>query len=127
MSVFRLKRYTSFCVLLSSLVSLGIAHTALAQPDISQLAGSLVVLNKQGHDASFIDLASGDLVATLPTGRGPHELIATSDGRWAIGTDYSGGNSLTVFELPNPVVRRTIDLSAAPGLTESSFCLARPK
>lgn len=75
------------------------------------LQGTLVVLNKSGHDASFIDLASGEITATLPTGRGPHELIITSDGRWAIGTDYAGGNSLTVFDVPAQRVVRTIDLS----------------
>ncbi len=76
------------------------------------LSGTLIVLNKSGDDASFIDLASGELVATLPTGRGPHELVVTGDGLWAIGTDYAGGNSLTVFDIKNLAVKRTIDLSA---------------
>ena len=49
----------------------------------SGLKGTIGVLNKSGHDASFIDLASGSIVATLTTRRGPHELIVTSDGRWA--------------------------------------------
>lgn len=75
------------------------------------LSGTLIVLNKSGHDASFIDLASGEIIATLPTGRGPHELIVTSDGRWAIATDYGGGNSLTVFDVAELEVERTIDLS----------------
>ena len=78
------------------------------------LRGTIIVLNKSGHDASFIDLATGGIVATLPTGRGPHELVTTSDGRWAVGTDYSGGNSLTVFDVPNLRVNRTIDLSDFP-------------
>ena len=78
------------------------------------LSGTVVVLNKQGHDASFIDLASGDIIATLPTGRGPHELVVTSEGRWAVGTDYSGGDSLTVFDVANLEVVRTIDLSEYP-------------
>lgn len=80
----------------------------------AELAGTLIVLNKNGHDASFIDLASGELLATLPTGRGPHELILSRDGRWAVGTDYSGGNSLTVFDVENLAVARTIDLSEYP-------------
>jgi YVTN family beta-propeller protein len=78
------------------------------------LQGTIVVLNKRGHDASFIDLSSGEIIATLPTGRGPHELVVTADGRWAIGTDYSGGNSLTVFDIANLRVNRTIDLSDYP-------------
>lgn len=84
--------------------------TVVAQP-APGLNGTLIVLNKSGHDASFIDLASGRIVATLPTGRGPHEIIVTGDGRWAVSTDYSGGNSLTVFDVARPAVERTIDLS----------------
>lgn len=77
------------------------------------LKGTLVVLNKAGADATFIDLASGDVVATLPTGQGPHELVVSEDGRTAVGTDYgarSGGNTLTVFDVPSASVVRTIDL-----------------
>ncbi len=95
------------------LVLIGIAgHLAIAAGQVPEgLEGTLVVLNKSGHDATFIDLASGETLATLPTGRGPHELIATADGRLAIGTDYAGGNSLTVFDVANLRVVRTIDLS----------------
>ena len=78
------------------------------------LRGTLIVLNKQGHDANFIDLASGETLATLPTGRGPHELVVTDDGRWAVSTDYGGGNSLTVFDVKNLRVARTIDLKRYP-------------
>ena len=80
----------------------------------ADLQGTLIVLNKSGHDASFIDLASGEIVSTLPTGQGPHELVVSGDGRWAVGTDYSGGNSLTVFDISVPEVVRTIDLSDYP-------------
>jgi YVTN family beta-propeller protein len=78
------------------------------------LRGTLVVLNKSGHDANFIDLGSGEILATLPTGRGPHELVVSDDGRWAIGTDYSGGNSLTVFDVEELLVARTISLHDYP-------------
>ncbi|MFT7470277.1 MAG: YVTN family beta-propeller protein [Kiritimatiellia bacterium] len=78
------------------------------------LRGTLIVVNKSGHDASFIDLGSGEILETLPTGRGPHELIVTDDGRWAIGTDYSSGNSLTVFDVEELLVARTISLRDYP-------------
>lgn len=78
------------------------------------LRGTLITLNKSGHNASFIDLGSGEILETLPTGRGPHELVVTDDGRWAIGTDYSGGNSLTVFDIEELLVARTIDLQDYP-------------
>ncbi|MEK9505467.1 YncE family protein [Gaopeijia maritima] len=76
---------------------------------IDGLDGTVIVLNKQGDDASFIDLASGAIVATVPTGPSPHELVTTSDGRLAVGTDY-GGQTLTVFDVERAAVVRTIDL-----------------
>ncbi len=74
--------------------------------------GTLVVLNKGAATATVVDVASGRAVATLPTGEGPHELAMTADGRWAVSTDYGGGNSLTVIDVTGPSVVRTIDLSA---------------
>lgn len=88
------------------------AHAPAQVPE--GLSGTLIVLNKGGDDASFIDLASGELLATLPTGKGPHELVVSEDGRWAVGTDYGGGDSLTVFDVLNLAVKRTIDLSRHP-------------
>ena len=100
-------------LLFNSLVCVLVFSTSLAQPP-DDLEGTLIVLNKSGHDATFIDLGSSEIIATLATGRGPHELVMTDDGRWAIGTDYSGGNSLTVFDVENLVVARTIDFSDYP-------------
>jgi YVTN family beta-propeller protein len=78
------------------------------------MTGTLIVLNKGSNSASFIDVASGDTLTLLPTGRDPHELVVTSDGRWAVGTNSRGGNSLTVFDVQNLAVARTIDLDAHP-------------
>jgi len=76
--------------------------------------GTLVVLNKSAATATFIDVASGETRGTLPTGQGPHELAMTRDGRWAVSTDYAGGNSLTVLDVAAMRVARTIDLSRYP-------------
>jgi DNA-binding beta-propeller fold protein YncE len=76
------------------------------------LTGTLVVLNKQGDDASFVDLASGTVVATVATGVGPHELVVSRDGRMAVGTDYEGEvGTLSVLDVPGARRVRTIDLS----------------
>jgi DNA-binding beta-propeller fold protein YncE len=74
-----------------------------------------VVVNKQEATASFIDLASGRVVATAPTGDGPHELIVSSDGRIAVVSDYgggAGGRTLTVLDVQTAAVARTIDLGS---------------
>ncbi len=104
---------TTLTRILACLCCLPFAVPALSQVPAG-LEGTLIVLNKAGDDASFIDLASGELLATLPTGVDPHELVVTGDGRWAIGTNYRGGNSLTVFDVENLAVARTIDLTAHP-------------
>lgn len=80
----------------------------------ADLTGTLIVLNKSGNNASFIDLATGEVLATLATGEGPHELVVSEDGLWAVGTDYGGGDSLTVFDVKNASVARTIDLKDYP-------------
>lgn len=87
---------------------------SVMQAQTDRSTGTLVVLNKGESEATFVDVASGETVATLPTGRGPHELAVTSDGRWAVSTDYGGGNSLTVFDVSGPEIVRTIDLGEYP-------------
>ena len=79
---------------------------------VAGLTGTLVVTNKQPFTASIIDVGSGRLLATLPTGRGPHEVVLSSDGRTAVVTDYGSGQSptLTVIDVPGLAVARTISL-----------------
>lgn len=101
--------------LMIAAVALLVAMTPFsAQAQTDRSTGTLVVLNKGESTATFVDVASGETVATLPTGRGPHELAMTSDGRWAVSTDYGGGNSLTVFDVADPQVVSTIDLGDYP-------------
>lgn len=76
------------------------------------MTGTLVVLNKRGNDASFVDVASGRIVGTAPTGVGPHELVLSSDGRIGVATDYEGEvGSLTVLDVPGARRLRTLDLT----------------
>lgn len=77
------------------------------------LTGTLVVTNKGAASASIIDVGTGTIVATLPTGDGPHEVVLTSDGALAIVTDYGagqGGSTLTVIDVPAQRIAHTIDL-----------------
>jgi len=77
-------------------------------------ADTLVVLNKAEATASLIDLDSGDVVATLPTGNGPHEAATSPDGRLVVGCNYGNrenpGSSLTVIDVAAARVVKTIDL-----------------
>ena len=89
----------------------GAFSSAAAQ--VPGLTGTLVVTNKSPSTATIIDVGSGRILATLPTGNGPHEVVLSGDGRWAVVTDYGaqqGGRTLTVIGVPALRVARTVDL-----------------
>jgi DNA-binding beta-propeller fold protein YncE len=75
---------------------------------------TLVVANKSDATASLLDLDSGEVVATLPTGDGPHEVGISPDGRFALVSNYGGrgssNNSLTLIDVAKAEVVKTIDL-----------------
>jgi YVTN family beta-propeller protein len=76
--------------------------------------GTLVVLNKAEATASLVDLATGRVAATVPTGDGPHEVAVSPDGRLAVVTNYGrsqAGSTLTVIDVPAGGVAKTIDLA----------------
>jgi YVTN family beta-propeller protein len=86
------------------------------RPDVGARAGLLVVANQQGASATVLDAATLNTVATIPVGQGPHEVAISTDGRWAVVTNYgvqgAAGNTLSVIDLAaeTPAVVRTIDL-----------------
>lgn len=94
---------SAIAVLAAALLLVPVAHGA-----------TLAVANKAEATVSLIDLDSGDVVATLPTGDGPHEIGISPDGRFALVTNYGtregGGNSLTLIDIPAASVVKTIDL-----------------
>jgi YVTN family beta-propeller protein len=75
---------------------------------------TLVVANKSDATASLLDLESGEVVATLATGEGPHEVGISPDGRFALVSNYGGrgssNNSLTLIDVARAEVVKTIDL-----------------
>ena len=88
----------------------GLASTGNAQ--VQGLTGTLIVTNKSPGTATIVDVATGQALATLPTGNGPHEVVLSRDGRVAVVTDYGTGNAptLTVIDVPGKRVARTISL-----------------
>ncbi len=107
----RALRLGLFTNLPTLLFLLALDTTAFAQAP--EAGGTLVVVNKGASTASIVDVGTGEILKTLPTGDGPHEVVITSDGTTAVVTDYggrSGGNTLTVIDVPGLEVVRTIDL-----------------
>jgi len=69
-------------------------------------APALLVLNKGENALAIVDPATRKVVATIPTGVGPHEVAASDDGRWAYVSNYgtfgpnaSPGHTLSVIDL----------------------------
>jgi DNA-binding beta-propeller fold protein YncE len=75
---------------------------------------TLVVANKAEATASLINLESGEVVATLPTGDGPHEVGISPNGQFAMVSNYgrrgTSGKSLTLIDIASANVVKTIDL-----------------
>lgn len=96
----------------SSLLTLLLA--AALSPASPAAADTLIVGNKAEATVSLIDLESGEVVATLPTGTGPHEVAVSPDGRLAVVADYgtggAPGKTLTVIDVPGARVVKTISL-----------------
>lgn len=79
-----------------------------------ELTGTLMVVNKKADFLTFIDLATRKTVATRATGQGPHEIAVTQDGKWAVVTDYVGGDSLSVYDVQTATKIREISLAQNP-------------
>lgn len=77
-------------------------------------ADTVIVLNKSEASASLVDLDSGEEVARVPTGEGPHEVAVSPDGKTAVvgnyGTGEDPGNTLTVIDVESAKAVKTIDL-----------------
>ena len=83
------------------------------QPFAAQ-ADTLVVANKSDATVSLINLLDGTVAATVPTGQGPHEVAVSFDGTIAVVTDYgtheAPGSTLTVIDIREATVKKTLDL-----------------
>lgn len=76
--------------------------------------GTLLVGNKGEDTVSFVDLASGRELARLPTGRMPHEIAISPDGRQAAVVAY-GGTTIDIFDVAGRAELRTIELAPNQG------------
>lgn len=78
-------------------------------------SGTVVVSNMNDNTATLLDARTLATLATLPTGRAPHEVAISHDGRWALvsnyGTREAPGNTITVIDVDGRAVARTIELA----------------
>ena len=99
------------------------AYTPLAWPD------TLAVACKSDFNLTLLDPATEKVLAELPTGRGPHEVAVSPDGRTAYVSNFGrysvypagdtlhdkAGNTITVVDLVDRTVKATFDLDTHTG------------
>ena len=78
---------------------------------------ALLVLSKGDHTLAVVDASSLRVVARVPVGNDPHEVIAASDGKLAYVSNYGSGayNSLAVVDLIAQKALAAIDLGPLRG------------
>jgi YVTN family beta-propeller protein len=78
---------------------------------------SLLALSKAEQTLSIIDPATLEVVARVPAGPDPHEVIASEDGKFAYISNYGGGayNTITPVDLVAQKTLPVIDLGALRG------------
>lgn len=77
----------------------------------------LLALSKHDHTLSIVDPATLKVLAKVPVGEDPHEVIASTDGRTAYVSNYGGGayNTLAVIDLTDQKPLPPIDLGPLRG------------
>ncbi len=80
-------------------------------------ADSLLVLSKGDLTLSIVDPLTLKVLAKMPSGPDPHEVIASADGKSAYISNYGGGayHTITVVDLVAQRTTGTIDLGALNG------------
>ena len=78
---------------------------------------SLLILSKTDRTLSIVDPTSLKVLARMPSGQDPHEVIASTDGHMAFISNYGGGayNTLTPVDLVAQKSLPTVDLGPLRG------------
>ena len=100
--------------LAAMILAAGCAPAEMRQPAATAAAGTLLVGNKSEDTLSFIDLASGRETARVPTGKMPHEIAISPDGRQAAVVAY-GERAIDIFDIATRQRVRRIDLAPNEG------------
>ena len=94
-------------------------------------ADTVVVACKSEFQLALVDPATENVLVRLPTGRGPHEVAVSPDGRTAYVSNFGrysvypagdtehdkAGNTITVIDLVERKVKNRFDLGTPRGRT----------
>lgn len=81
---------------------------------VNIFSATLVVLNKNDSNLAIVDAKTMKVVAKIPTGDSPHEVVLSADGKTAFVANYGAqtpGSSLSVIDLEAKKELRRVDLS----------------
>ena len=80
-------------------------------------ANALLVLAKRDGMLLIVDPSSLKVIARIPVGKDPHEVIASIDGKTAYASNYGGGayNTLAVVDLVGQKALPAVDLGPLRG------------
>ena len=97
--------------------ALAIALTAVSGVVAQTPTQSLLALSKRDHTLAMVDSKTLKVLARVPVGPDPHEVIASSDGKTAYVTIYGGGryHALSVIDLVGQKALPDIDTGALSG------------
>ena len=98
------------CAAISVLLTISVSHgfslpqTSPGEKEAQAASKSaLLVLNKIENTLAIVDPTSLKVVGRVPTGTGPHEVVASADGRLAYVANYGDqqtlGNSLSIIDI----------------------------
>jgi YVTN family beta-propeller protein len=107
-----------------ALACLSGASVSLGQGNSS---ASLLVLSKTDHTLSVVDPGTLRVVAKVPVGNDPHEVVASADGTRAYVSNYGFGqyNTLAVVDLVNDKALPAVDLGPLGGPHGLAFAEGR--
>jgi YVTN family beta-propeller protein len=75
----------------------------------------LLVLNKEDANLAIVDPVTGNVLARVPVGQGPHELVTSTDGKFAFASNYgtgpAPGRTISMIDLATTKETRRIDVS----------------
>lgn len=77
--------------------------------------GRLLVLNKEDATFVIVNPESGAILGKVPVGQGPHELITSTDGKYAFASNYGSGpapgHTISMIDIAAQKETRRIDVS----------------
>lgn len=113
----------TFRLLAATVLSLAMLCTASVCNAQATPRRSLLALSKANHTLAIVDPVNLTVVARIPVGEDPHELVASSDGRMAYVCIYGGGSfhELNVIDLVAQKPSANIDTRPLYGPHDITF------